>query len=187
MKRKFLQLFLQLLFPALFVLLLVASCKKNEPDKTSLIAGLWIQEKVTEDGVEMPLSNEEKSLSLLIEQNGAYRSYAKDAAQKEHFGVWTITDDTWLELSADSWRVVNGALTLSPENQWTKNHIPTRFTLLELSGNRLEIRLKTFTGNKKYSALFVEGIRPLITEENIETIDSEFKSQKTYIYTFIKN
>ncbi|MDR2805190.1 MAG: hypothetical protein LBB85_06030 [Dysgonamonadaceae bacterium] len=170
--------FLQKGLPFFLLLLFSLSCEKDEPDKTDLITGLWIQEKMTEDGEEITLSNEEKSLSLLIEPNGVYRTYAKDAVNKEHFGAWSITDNTWLELTADVWRVAS--------NQWAKNHTMVRFTLLELSDNRMEIRLKTYVGEKKYSALFVELDRPLITADNSEEINAEYKTQKTYIYTFRK-
>jgi hypothetical protein len=178
--------FLSLTWIVLFTLLLTTTCEKEDPNKASLLTGLWVQERITEDGVEIPLPNEEKSLSLLIEPNGVYRTYAKDAAQKELFGAWTVTDNTWLELSTDIWRIVANPVEQSAANQWQKNHILIRFTILEISGNRLEIRLQTYIGNKKYSALFVEGVRPLITEENLEEIDGEFKILKTYIYTFVK-
>jgi hypothetical protein len=170
--------FLQTAIPFLLLLFFFTSCEKEETDKAGLITGLWIQEKITEDGEELTLSTEEKNLSLLIEPNGVYRTYAKDAPNKEHFGAWSITDNTWLELTTDVWRVNS--------DQWVKNHIIERFTLLDLSNNRMEIRLKTYVGEKKYSALFVEGDRPLITADNSDEISAEYKSQKTYIYTFRK-
>ena len=173
-------------FVVVFTLLFFTCCEKDEPDKTTLLTGLWAQEKITEDGAEIPLSTEESSLSLLIEANGVYRTYAKNAAVKEHYGAWTLTDNTWLELSTDIYRVASNPLSQSIANQWAKNHQLTRFTLLELSNNRLEIRLKTYVGTKKYSALFVESARPPITADNFDTIDNEFKTEKTYIYTFIK-
>jgi hypothetical protein len=178
--------FLQISLPVLLLSFFFTSCEKDETDKTALITGLWIQEKITEDGKEITLSNEEKSLSLLIEPNGVYRTYAKDAPSKEYFGAWTITGGTWLELTADIWRVNFNPLALTPANQWAKNHILTRFTLLNLSDNRMEIRLKTYTGEKKYSALFVESDRPVITTDNVDKINAEYETQKTYTYTFRK-
>ncbi|MDR2086533.1 MAG: hypothetical protein LBP72_05100 [Dysgonamonadaceae bacterium] len=177
--------FLQISVPVFFLLFFFTSCEKDETDKTALITGLWIQEKITENGEEIALSNEEKSLSLLIEPNGVYRTYAKDAPEKEHFGGWTITDNTWLELSADTWRVNSSPLE-DANNQWAKNHTQIRFTLLNLSDNSLEIRLKTYIGEKKYSPLFVEGERPLITTDNLDVISAEYKNMKTYTYTFRK-
>jgi hypothetical protein len=166
--------------------LFITSYENDEPDKASLVTGLWIQEKITEDGVEIPFSSEESSLSLLVEPNGVYRTYAKNAAVREHYGAWTLTDNTWFEFSADMYRMINNPVMQSGDNQWAKNHSLIRFTLLELSDNRLEIRLKTAVGTKKYSALFAEGVRPLITADNFLAIDNEFKTQKTYIFTFIK-
>ncbi|MDR0546965.1 MAG: hypothetical protein LBG77_05215 [Dysgonamonadaceae bacterium] len=165
-----------------FILLFNTSCEE-QTDKTGLLTGFWTQVSISEDGEEM----QTPALSLLIEPNGVYRTYAKDADTKEHYGVWTITDDTWLELTADIWRVINNPVAQSTAgNQWAKNHIPTRFTILSLSESILEIRLKTYVGYKKYSALFTEGVRPLITVDNLDEINDEFKVQKTYIYTFIK-
>ncbi|MDR1682269.1 MAG: hypothetical protein LBS25_02620 [Candidatus Symbiothrix sp.] len=174
---------LHFLLSLLFGIAVFTSCEKEEPDKTALISGLWIQEILTEEGVEMPSQN----LSLLIESNGVYRTYAKDAAAKEHFGAWTITDNTWLEITTDIWRVASNPLSQTPDNQWAKNHILTRFTILSVSDKRLEIRLKTYAGEQKYSTLFVEGDRPLITESNEEAIQREYKTLKTYIYTFRKS
>jgi CMP-2-keto-3-deoxyoctulosonic acid synthetase len=84
------------------------------------------------------------------------------------------------------WRVNANPLEQTPVNQWAKNHILTRFTILSLSDSRLEIRLKTYAGEKKYSALFVEGDRPLITTTNLDAINEEYKTLKTCIYTFRK-
>jgi hypothetical protein len=171
--------FLQTALPFLLLLFFSTACENGETDKTASITGLWIQQKITEDGEEIPLPDREKSLSLLIEPNGVYRTYAKDAPNaKEHFGVWTVTDDTWLEMTADLWRVSSG--------QWAKNHIAVRFTIMELSDNILEIRLKTYVGERKYSALFVEGNRPPVTADNSDEISAEYKELKTYIYTFHK-
>ncbi|MDR1632528.1 MAG: hypothetical protein LBR97_06580 [Dysgonamonadaceae bacterium] len=177
---------LQICLPVLLASFFLLSCEKDEPDKTASMSGLWIQEKITVDGVEMVLPDDAKSLSLLIEPNGVYRTYAKDATDKEHFGAWTITDNTWLEITADTWRLNANPLTQTPANQWAKNHVLTRFTVLNVSDSRLEIRLKTYEGEKKYSALFVEESRPLITGDNLDKINEEYKTLKTYIYTFGK-
>jgi hypothetical protein len=159
------------------------SCSKEENSKSDLLAGLWSQEKVTEDGVEIGSS----ALSLLFESNGVYRSYAKDMpANKEHFGAWSVTDNQWLEMTIDTWRLNSDPIAQKPENQWAKNHIPVRFTIMKISGNELEIRIKTFVGEKKYAALFVEDARPPVTSENLEAIKQEYMSLKTYIYTFKK-
>ena len=173
---------------SLLILLLIfsQSCNKDD-DKVDLISGMWIQEKVTEDGVEMSLPVEQKSLSLLIESNGVYRTYAKDAiVAKDHFGAWSITDNTWFEITADTWHMNGNPLILPPANQWVRNHYLIRFTILSLSNDRLEIRLKTWVGEKQYSALFIEEVRPVITSENYDNIAQAYKTLKTYIYTFKK-
>jgi len=178
---KYVGIFSLLLLPVIFF----QSCEKNDNTKIDLISGLWVQEKVTEDGQEMSLPPEQSSLSLLIESNGVYRSYAKDAVvQKDHYGAWSITDDTWLELTVDTWHYVADPVSLSPANQWIKNHLLTRFTILSLSNDQLEIRLKTYVGDKTYSALFIEQARPVITSDNFDGISQAYKTLKTYIYTF---
>ena len=177
------KLFLIILLPAF----LFSACSKEESDKTSLIIGLWQQEKITEDGEEILLLPEQKSLSLFFESNGVYRTYAKDRpADKEHFGAWSITDNQWLEMTVDTWRLNSNPVSQNPSDQWVKNHILVRFTILKLSSNELEIRVKTFVGERKYAALFTEDVRPLITAENVENIQMEYMTLKTYIYTFKK-
>jgi hypothetical protein len=177
---------LQICLPVFLLLCFFTACQEDETGKADVITGLWTQESITEDGVEMTLPEDAKSLKLLIEPNGVYRSYAKEATLKEHYGAWTVTDDNWLEITADLWRVNANPLEQTAANQWAKNHSLTRFTILNLSDNRLEIRLKTYAGEKKYSALFVEGDRPLITTTNLDAINGEYKTLKTYIYTFRK-
>jgi len=48
------------------------------------------------------------------------------------------------------------------------------------------IRIKTYIGEKKYSAMFTENQRPSLTLQNIDGIKTEFKTYKTYIFTFRK-
>jgi hypothetical protein len=169
------KLYLLFLLPVFFFI----GCHEDESDKTGAIIGFWQQEKITEDGVEINLPAEQKSLGLLFESNGVYRTCAKDMPDnKEHFGAWTITDGQWLEMTVDTWRLNAG--------QWTKNHIPVRFSILKLSDNELEIRVKTYIGEKKYAALFVEIARPPVTSENLDAIQQEYMTLKTYIYTFKK-
>jgi hypothetical protein len=182
----------KLLFIAMTILLpffFLSACTEDNDEKAGQITGLWIQEQITEDGQVMNLPIEQQSLSLLFESNGVYRTYAKEAlTEKEHFGAWSITDNTWLEVTADIWRISANPLTLKPENQWAKNHSLIRFSILTLSDNTLEIRIKTFVGERKYSTLFVEPERPLITDENYSEIigNRGDTTLKTYVYTFKK-
>ena len=177
------KLFLIILLPAF----LFSACREDENDKAALITGLWQQEKITEDSEEIILPEEQKSLSLFFESNGVYRTYAKDGlVNKEHFGAWSITDNQWLEMTVDTWSLNSNPVSQNPSNQWIKNHILERFTILKLSNDELEIRIKTFVGERKYAALFTEIVRPLITTENVNNVQQEYMTLKTYIYTFKK-
>jgi hypothetical protein len=184
MNTKLLSLSLLVLISAFFF----SACNDDDDNEQAVkLAGLWVQEKVTEDGTEINFPAEQKNIRLFFESNGVYRTYAKDMpANQEHFGAWTITDNTWLELTVDTWHVTSDPLSQKPENQWVKNHILTRFTILTLSDNVLEIRIKHFVGETKYAALFVENARPVVTSENMEEIQQDYKIIKTYIYTFKK-
>ena len=87
----------QNLFIVIFILtagLLSTSCSDDVVNYTDSIEGLWIQEKVTEDGIVMNLPLEEQSVKLLIESNGVYRTYTKDMpTNKSSNGTWIISDN----------------------------------------------------------------------------------------------
>lgn len=166
--------------------LFLASCQ-DDTIKPNLFDGLWVQESISEDGQGVTLSEKEQHLELLIEQNGIYRTHTYDASgTADYYGAWTTTDNKWIEFSMDNWTFNNDPLSLAPGDQWAKNHVLTRFTILSITDNKMEIRIKTYVGYKKYSPWFVAHERPEITEENYSQIDAEYKELKTYIFTFVK-
>ena len=203
---------------------ILISCEKDEFDE-SLAIGLWKQISVTEDGVEMELSPEQQTCKMLIEANGICRyyhqtfaNYNNGAGPTSFYGTWSILDDKWINLTTDKWKfepsltsdsnkvvlTYNGGIIdtiKSVKTQWKKYHIQSRFTIMQLTGDIMEIRLKTFIGEKKYALLFapspedfidvsasesmVDPYFPeLVTDDNYWIINKEFKTIKTYIFTF---
>lgn len=182
MKKKSTSIFISFLI----VLLFCTACDK-ENVKENYLYGLWKQEQITEDGVPITLSDKEKNLRLLIEQNGVYRSFTTDATDNpvEKYGTWIITDDEWLDFTLDTWLIKTKPDGDKP-GTWAMNHALARFTVLNLTSDRLEIRMKTYIAEKKYGAMFVEHERPEILSDNLEELEREFKQLKTYIFTFSK-
>lgn len=167
---------------------LCSSCGEDDLDQ-NLFAGLWIQEQITEDGNLMALSDKEKTLRLFIEANGAYRSFASDGTTPdEHYGTWIVTDDKWIDFTVDTWHIRAKPDPEKPaENgEWGKNHLLTRFSILSITDDKMEIRIKTYLGEKKYGALFTEHGHPDLTLDNVEEIENEFKVYRTYVFTFRK-
>jgi len=210
----------------LIVVQLFTSCDEvNFP--ASKLSGTWKQVAVLEDGVEDPA--QANSCYLLFEPNGicrfSHNTFTQYAGSPTSFyGTWSILDDTWLNISTDKWQLIASVTTDSAKvnlsykknalnqtvidtttsvlKQWSKYHIQSRFTILKLSDNELEIRLKTFVGEKKYALLFAPAaadfvelkVEPgkvnyspkLITDDNYWTTQKEFRTLKTYIYRFRK-
>lgn len=168
----------KLIFPFLVLfLILSAGCGKEE-ENIALFPGFWVQESISEDGTPVEMTECEQSTRLLIEQNGVYRLYSScDNIQRS--GTWLITDGTMLDLSMDRW---NGS------NKYES--YPMRFTILELSETALEIRIKTFIGDRKKTVMFtplVQDNTTGMTAEEILALDRYNKTLKTYIYRFVKN
>lgn len=180
----------QNLFIVIFILtagLLSTSCSDDVVNYTDSIEGLWIQEKVTEDGIVMNLPLEEQSVKLLIESNGVYRTYTKDMpTNKSSNGTWIISDNKWLDITVDKWTMAANVLNLAPANQWKKNHFRIRFSILSITDKNMEIRVKTYVGEKSFSTLFIERARPIVTKDNYDSLNGEFKTIKTYIFSFRK-
>jgi hypothetical protein len=169
----------------IFFIPLFLSCKDDALDQ-NLFNGLWMPEQITEDGQTVNLSNAEKSLKLLIEDNGVYRTFSTDGiTSSEHYGTWITTDDKWIDFTIDTWHVATDP-TETKEGVWRKNHLLTRFTIISITDRQMVIRIKTYIGEKKYSTMFVENQRPSLTLQNIDDIKTEFKTYKTYIFTFRK-
>lgn len=216
---------IKLLAP-IFGLAMFCSCQ-DEGFEESAVAGLWKQVSVTEDGMEIDLTPEQQSCQLLIDPNGicryyhqAFKTYANNPTT--FYGTWSILDGQWINFNTDKWKFnpslssdsskvtltykkVNGVSVIdtvaSARKQWTKYHIQSRFTILRLTADEMEIRLKTFVGEKKYALLFapdpadfiefknmaagtVNYNPKLVTDDNYWIIRKEFQTLKTYVYTF---
>lgn len=159
-----------------FLLAMFSSCKKDT-DNSTLFPGFWTQESILEDGTPVTMSDCEKSTRLLIEQNGLYRMYSTcDAAQR--YGTWIITDKTMLDMSIDRW---NGS------NKYES--FPVRFTILKLTSTEMEIRVKTYIGERKKTVLFTPLAQDNLTgktPEELLILDRYNKTLKTYTYRFVK-
>jgi len=220
------------IFIFIFSLLVYSSCQKDSFEANTA-TGLWQQVSVTEDGIPMDLTPEQETCQLLIEANGAYRyyhqsfkNYNKGAGPTKFYGTWSMYDGQWINFTTDKWQfiptltsdsnkvilsykkdpktqiTVIDTLT-SVQKQWSLYHIQSRFTILQLSADEMEIRLKTFEGEKKYALLFAPApsdfielktvaagkpnyIPKLVTDDNYWTIRKEFQTLKTYVFKFRK-
>ena len=204
------------------------SCEE-EADYANSMPGLWKQVSVTEDGTPMALTPEQESCRLLIEANGIYRcyhksfsSYNKGNGPTSFYGTWSVLDDKWVNLTTDKWKLIASVssdsakvtynyktspsteidTTATLKKQWSRYHIQSRFTILKLTDTEMEIRMKTFVGEKKYAMIFApdpsdfmelkvdEGTvnysPGLVTDQNYWTIQKEFRTLKTYVFKFEK-
>lgn len=214
----------------LFLPLLILTSCQEDGFQEGAVVGLWKQVSVTEDGTEMALTPEQKACQLLIDANGIVRYYHQSFIRFNNgdgpttfLGTWSLLDNKWLNLTTDKWHFVptltsdsskvtlsyksdvNGVSIIdtisSVKKQWTKYHIQSRFTILQLTGDVLEIRLKTFVGEKKYALLFAPNpddfietgtnqsgdvtFSPLlVTDENYWSIREEYQTLRTYVFTF---
>lgn len=211
----------------LIPIFVLGSCVQ-EQFPVSNMTGLWKQVSVTEDGIEMALAPEQKSCKLLIDANGVYRlynqvfsSYNKGNGPTSFYGTWSLLDDKWVNFTTDKWELIAAVSTDSAkvtltykkgttvidttatvQRQWSKYHIQSRFTILQLSSTVMEIRLKTYVGEKKYAFLFapdpadfvelnvtagaVNFSPKLVTDNNYWVIQKEFRTLKTYVFKFQK-
>lgn len=217
-------------FILIFSLMAFFSCKKDVYEESTVV-GLWKQVSVTEDGTPMDLTPEQETCQLLIEANGAVRYYHQSflkynngAGPTEFYGTWSLLEGKWINFTTEKWQftptltsdsnkvvltykkddndIITGIDTMaSVQKQWSQYHIQSRFTILQLSADEMEIRLKTFEGEKKYSFLFapapsdfvelktvaagkVNYIPKLVTDQNYWTIRKEFQTLKTYVFKF---
>jgi hypothetical protein len=140
-----------------------------------------------------------------------------------------MLDGKWINLTTDKWQFIptltsdsskvnldHKKIIIAPgdtivvvdtlksvQKQWSQFHIQSRFTILQLSATEMEIRLKTFVGEKKYALLFAPDpsdfielktvaagksnyIPKLVTDQNFWTIRKEFQTLKTYVFKFRK-
>lgn len=222
---KKLYILLILLLPLMFF----SSCQDEKYDESSVL-GLWKQVSVTEDGVAMTLTPEQEACEILIEANGisryyhqSFMNYNDGDGPTSFYGTWSMLDGTWINFTTDKWQFVPTLTTdsckvsltykkdsdnqtiidtlTSVKKQWSKYHIQSRFTILRLTDTEMEIRLKTFVGEKKYAFLFapdpadfielktvasgaVNYSPKLVTDDNYWIIRKEFQTLKTYVFTF---
>jgi hypothetical protein len=217
------KIFKLLLLTTCFSTVIFTSCEKEEINE-GLAIGLWKQISVTEDGTEMELTPEQESCKILIEANGicryyhqSFRDYGNGQGPTTFYGTWNILDNKWINLTTDKWQFVPSVSSDSNKvlltyaggfidtianvkAQWKKYHIQSRFTILQLTNDLLEIRLKTFEGEKKYALLFaptgedfietstdeseITYSPKLVTDDNYWIIREEFRTLKTYVFTF---
>ena len=127
----------QLTIPILTLFLLFFTGCEEEDYLQDFLPGFWEQESILVDGNPVTMTACETSTRLLIEQNGVYRLHSScDAIERS--GTWLIYNDSILNLSMDRW---NGSNSYEP--------YPIRFSILTLDNNELEIRIKTFIGERK--------------------------------------
>lgn len=159
----------------------------------------------------------------------SFKSYNNENGPTSFFGTWSMLDGQWINFSTDKWQFIptvssdsskvnlvykkiirapGDTITfidtlVSVQKQWSKFHIQSRFTILKLSSTDLEIRLKTFEGEKKYAMIFAPNpidfieiknpapgkdvfIPTLVTDQNYLTIRKEYQTLKTYVFKFQK-
>ncbi|HET6556960.1 MAG TPA: hypothetical protein VFG54_06565 [Prolixibacteraceae bacterium] len=218
-------------FILVFSLLAFFSCEEDAYEESTVV-GLWKQVSVTEDGTPVSLTPEQENCKLLLEPNGTARyfhqsflKYNNGAGPTKFYGTWSMLDGQWINFTTDKWQFIPTLTSdsnkviltykkdandqtiidtlASVQKQWSSYHIQSRFTILQLSDNEMEIRLKTFEGEKKYAFLFAPDpsdfielktvasgkanyIPKLVTDENYWTIRKEFQTLKTYVFKFRK-
>lgn len=156
---------------------LFLSCRKeSENPYNELITGFWKQTSITIDGEQIQLSDCEQSTRLLIESNGVYRLYSS-CDDRTRSGTWLTHTDNLVDLSLDRF------------NAGSYYPFPMRFTILKLTATELEIRIRTFVGERKKMVMFTpvapDNINGL-SQEEISQLNLFNKTIKTYIYRFSK-
>jgi hypothetical protein len=156
----------------------------------------------------------------------AFMKYNNGDGPISFYGTWSSLDGQWINFTTDKWKfgpalssdsskvslktkqyiidndTIIGIDTLNTvKSQWSKYHQQSRFTILQLTDDVMEIRLKTFVGEKKYALLFapdpadfielktvssgtINYSPKLVTDENYWIIRKEFQTLKTYVFTF---
>jgi len=157
--------------------LLLTGCNADDNLKEEMLPGYWSQVAIIIDEQSIELSECEQSVRLLFERNGIYRLYSS-CDNMVRAGTWLISDDKILDLTMDRRRGNN------------YEPYPVRFTILEISENNLEIRIRTFVDERKRTVMFTpippDDLTGLTPEEILE-IEFYNKQLKTYIYRFTKN
>jgi hypothetical protein len=215
------------LFLLIAIMTGMVACETIQFEETAA-TGLWQQVSVSEDGTAITLTPEQQSLKLLIEPNGiiryyhqTFRSYNGGNGPTTFYGTWSLLEGKWMNISTDKWQfnptitTDSGkvVLTRKPNNsidtivsvqkQWAKFHIQSRFSIVKLGKEEMELQIKTFEGEKKYAMLFAPNpsdfieiknagagkdtyFPKLVTDDNYLTIRKEFQTLKTYVFKFRK-
>ncbi|MDP4237865.1 MAG: hypothetical protein Q8904_00150 [Bacteroidota bacterium] len=159
----------------------------------------------------------------------SFKSYNSGNGPTSFYGTWSMLDGKWINFTTDKWELIATLTTdsdkvvlahkrvaiapkdtitvidtlKSVQKQWAQYHIQSRFTILQLSKTEMEIRLKTFVGEKKYALLFAPApvdfielipapagkpiyIPKLVTDDNYWIIRNELQTLKTYVFKFKK-
>lgn len=166
-------------FSLFFIILafLFISCSDDD-DPTGSIVGVWLQQGVTTDGIST-ITDCEKNLTLFFEANGIYRMF-DPCSNKEHAGTWLFSDDNLLNMSMD--KIIGKEIS----GDYRFGQVLVRFTILSVTGDEMQLRIKTFAGERKATVMFSlaeQDPTPATPEEALE-LDTENKLLHTYIYTF---
>ena len=161
-----------------FLLFIFSSCSKDE-DLASGLSGYWKQVAAYDNG-ELCSTDKEENLSILFEANGVYRMF-DPCLEKEHAGTWLVTDKDWLNMSMDKIAGKN-----SSDNSYRYTQVLVRFTITHLEGNEMELRIKTFLGERKKTVMVsqMEQDPPPATPEEAMELDKKNKELHTYTYQF---
>lgn len=143
------------------------------------LSGHWIQEEALSDGISV-MTEEERQLTILFEANGIYRMY-DPCYKKEHAGTWLISDGDWLNMSMD--KIIGRN---SSDGSYRYGQVLVRFTILQLTDEVLELRIKTFFGERKKTIMFsqMEQDPSVLEPDEALALDTENKTTHTYEYRF---
>ena len=95
-------------------------------------------------------------------------------AEKEHAGTWLVTEEDWLTMSMDK---IAGKNTSDGSYRYTP--VTVRFTIIRLDGDEMELRIKTFLGERKKTVMFSQmeqDSQPATPEEALE-LDTKNKEE----------
>lgn len=154
------------------------------------IIGLWQLDNIQIDGQDTDRTNSPE-VRLLIEPSGIYRNHnlGQDGQAADTYGTWHITDNTWVEFTCDSWRMLD-VIQENAAGAWTNMHVPFRFTVLSLTEQQMTLRIKCYEGEIKYSSVFdIVPDSPQVSETDtasIERIMWEYRTLKTHVFNFSK-
>lgn len=163
------------------LILSVISCK-DEVDLSSQLPGFWRQDRVYIDEVPVELSAGERNTSLFMESNGVYRLF-DGATRKEHPGTWLFSDEEWLNMSMDK---IQGKNT---DGSYRLGQVLVRFTLLNVSDNEMELRIRTYLFERKLTVMFnlmKQDDTTGMSENELLELDTQNKRLHVYRYVFKK-